>query len=181
MYAIAVIAPLDHQDIGFGWGSRRKHYLFIGETLPALAEKIAQSWEDEAVSEDVDHPRDYCDTEEPQLTDLIAACQEHYRGDVAGTQCDPDSLLTDWLPSAGKVDAWGDDVWLGLADYLSYREFCRLAGQPANDYALADDTADSCVRCSGVKQVQSALSYLTPDDPIYLPLQSAYERATTQE
>jgi len=90
-------------------------------------------------------------------------------------------VTMDW-PSAGKYDAWVDDVWLGLMDYLSLKEWQRLR---AIEYpnllgtvdGMAADLADSIIRGNGIEKVEERIECLEESDPVRQSLERAIARA----
>ncbi len=172
VYAIAVIEPLSGDDVGFDWGAGRAHVLLCADSLAELAAAVTAEYE-----------LDRCTA--PTLSACVEAVRDAYRhsnADVAGWSGEAGDLLTDWLPSAGSSDAWGDDVWLGVADRLSYEAFraaCQRLGLPATDsYAPpSDDEADACVRANDPDGVESAVGYLRAGDPVRAVLARAVARA----
>ena len=145
--AIAIIENLDE-----------RHHLIV------LDESMCQEVRD--LIGDDDAPMDVAD----EIASMIRQRLHLRDQDVAVV--DTEGGVTDAWPSTGQADSWPDDVWLGLADYLSYREWTRLAGR-RSEYLLTDEDAESCVRNSGADEVEDALGYLTEADAIYAPLRKA--------
>jgi len=183
---IAVIAPLTQEDHGFDWGTEREHVLLNHRDRDAVEE-----WASEyARSADT-----YCSSEEDEL--LIrrhaeriadALCDADTPRDAMGmmehgwdvSKVDIDEGVTDEWPSAGGADHWTNDVWLGLADYLSAKQWATLIGRPV-DYTLTDEDAGACVRNSGIDAVRDALVYLTESDPIWATLVRALGEQTWED
>jgi len=86
----------DASDVGFDWGTDRTHELSIGKNL-AEAEKM----EEEQSEWDSTDDRVVVEAETPEEAFVEA-------------------------PSAGSADCWKDDVWLGVADYLSNKTWAEL-------------------------------------------------------
>ncbi len=179
VYAIAVIEPLTGGDVGFDWGTDRAHVLLCADSLDELAAAVTDRYD-----------LDECPA--PHLSACVAAVRDAYRHgntDVAGWSGEAGDLLTDWLPTAGSSEAWGDDVWLGLADYLSYCAWTAAAighypvladvyGQ--HQYDLFADDADSAVANCGADAVLGACEYLRASDPVRAVLASAVASAVAR-
>jgi len=128
---IAAIAPTNKTG-GFHWGMDRMHFLLdmnhaeIYETLVdyylrnhgylAGGEARAEKWARRATNA------------------LLAGEAPEDGWDVAIV--DASLGVTDDWPSAGDPSCWLDDVYLGIADYLSYCSWCRLLGQRPDDYTF---------------------------------------------
>ncbi len=176
VYAIAVIEPLSGDDVGFDWGAGRAHVLLCADSPEELAAAVTDHY-------------GLADYPAPTLSACVEAVRDacgHGNADVAGWSGEAVDLLTDWLPSAGSSEAWGDDVWLGLADYLSYcawtaaaighyPELAAIHGQ--HQYDLFADDADSAVENCGADAVLDACEYLVASDPVRAVLASAVARA----
>jgi hypothetical protein len=136
--AIASIAPLAGDDVGFDWGTDRAHYLFgsPGEVVEHLDLPKRLTWEG-----------------------ALAALRDE------GHDCAIIDLgiggVTDAWPSAGNGDCWGDDIWLGIADYLSYRQFCELAGFP-DEYPMTESVAAECIAATGEEEAMQAIASYIP-------------------
>ena len=68
-------------------------------------------------------------------------------------------------PSAGCGNAWEDDLWLGIADYLSYRAWIEQ-GLPDFGYDISDDTIDACIASCGRDRVKDAADLLAENDAL---------------
>ena len=172
VYAIAVIEPLSGDDVGFDWGAGRAHVLLCADSPEELAAAVTDHY-------------GLADYPAPTLAACVEAVRDacgHGEADVAGWSGEAVELLTDWLPSAGSSEAWGDDVWLGVADRLSYEAFraaCQQLGLPATDSydPPSDAEADACVRANDPDGVESAVGYLRAGDPVRAVLARAVARA----
>lgn len=164
--AIAVIENLDGPDSGFGWGRDRRH------TLVRCDCDLLQQVENLVETDDA--PNDVLSA----IADYIKATLHLSDQDIAVV--DTEEGVTDEWPTTGQADSWSDDVWLGLADYLSFRSWCQLIGTPVGDYTLDAETADSCVANSGHDAVEDAMEYLTASDEIYATLRTALEKAKVE-
>lgn len=136
---LAIIGP-STLDGGFTWGKSREHYLI--PILPAndLPERIAN---------EVGCSREQAD---------LLARGKSIGGYYAAALVDTNLGVTDDWPSAGAGDCWYDDIFLGIADYLSYVKWCDLLGIPADGYTFPDWTQLS------EAALESAREYL-PDVP----------------
>ena len=178
VYAIAVVEPLSGDDVGFAWGTDRTHVLLCADSLDELAAAVTDHY-------------GLADYPAPTMSACVDAVRDAYRhsnADVAGWSGEAGDLLTDWLPSAGSSEAWGDDVWLGLADYLSYFSWRRAAighypeladiyGQ--NHYLLTEDDAGSAVANCGADAVRDACEYLRAYDPVRIMLECGLSRSVS--
>jgi hypothetical protein len=140
--AIAAIAPLAGDNVGFDWGTDRDHYLFrspveVVEHL-GLPSTKRLTWEG--------------------ALDALAADN--------GYNCSLVDLshgITDDWPSAGDGWCWSDDIWLGIADYLSYRKFAALAGF-TDDYPMTEEVAAACIAATGADEAMEVIATYVPRD-----------------
>lgn len=160
--ALAIIESLDDHDHGFGWGTDRRHALIPldGSAIAEIVDLVG-GCADEIANEAAE-----------DLARLIRRRLDLRDDEVAVV--DLDDGVTDQWPSAGVADAWANDIWLGLADYLSYRRWCGLIGEEL-DYCMNDDVAREIVERHRIESVESVLGYLSDADPIRDPLQRALD------
>lgn len=132
----AAIIEATPYDTGFEWGDPdfREHHLLSGETWSDVARAAASIFPD--------IPDRLARTLETELDEsAVAALIERLfpQSDYVTGEYDPNvGIDISNLPSMGDGDCWGDDDWLGAADYLSYGEWCRILNRD-NDYTLPDD------------------------------------------
>ena len=105
---LAAIAPCESAD----WATDRTHYLFASR--------------DEAEAEGKEAIWDAFEENKWYYTDW----------DVAWI--DPDDIGSADFPSAGDPNCWEDDVWNGIADYLSFVAFGWLVKGRGKEYNFGD-------------------------------------------
>lgn len=84
--------------------------------------------------------------------------------------------VTDDWPSMGDSDC--GEPYLLVADYLSYLEWCRLAGVDA-DYTIDETDIRHMIAHYGAEVVGEAASLLPEDDPLRQRMERATEQAHT--
>lgn len=133
---IAAIAPLIGDDVGFRWGTDREHYVFDPRQPAAIAADLLAYYH---ASHHILNGADEDDAERWALgaTARILRGEAPRGWDIAVVDISRGVALG-W-PSAGDSDCWEDDVWLGIADYLSGQRFGDLIGVPI-EYGFPDPT-----------------------------------------
>ena len=156
---LAVILPLSGEDHGFEWGTDREHILLRAPTERGIARQLRERIEESGAS----LPSGIGD-------DVPALVRAAYGPYADFTIVDLQEGVTDDWPSAGQAEAWGDDVWLGLADYLSYLHWITETGEP-DTYTLRPEDV------SGLdpEDMREAAGYLPTSSPIRILLESAAE------
>lgn len=167
MLAIALIENLDKPDngpnSGSAWVSDRRHHLLPidGPLVSQIGALIGTDKSPRMIAE--------------ALVTLLKDQLKLMEGDIAIVDTEE---ITDAWPTAGDGTAWSGSIWCGLADYLSYRTWCRLMGRPQDisEYALSPDVALECVRFNSRVQVGKAREYLGDGDPIDTLLAQAIQK-----
>jgi len=149
--AIAVIMPPSFEG-GYEWGMREHVLIRSPDDLRQILGEYAG-----------DLP-----TDPEGMLDVIVSS---YPGADAAI-VDLDEEATDEWPTMGDAEAWPNDIWLGMADYLSASRWASLLGRPV-EYDLSDEVASRCVSASGRDQVIKAIEYLDVLDPIYATITRA--------
>ena len=145
--AIAVIYPLRGNDVGFDWGTDREHVIY--------------TYEERKTPEQIEGYAEKIRRRSP-------------RADVAVVSMSCGGITDDW-PSAGEA-AWGNDIFLSVADRLSYLEFSALLeGETGvkvhDDYDLDDVTIADTISCSGADNVASAIEELPDGDAVKVKIE----------
>jgi hypothetical protein len=165
MHAIAMIERLADRG-GFSWGSSRRHYLATARSERELRERVIEQLGIEDGGAD--------------LEGLVLMA--YPVAQVVSWQGPEDELLTDWMPSAG-APCWETDIWLGLADYLSFRAFADQAGRSASTYDLPVEIAADIATTSRERTIEAVLRYLDAerDAVVWTTLHRALELAAASE
>ena len=131
----AIILPAESDD-GFDWGTDREHLLLTEAEVEAAAIHVDEEGE----------PRSDLDLLRQVAQDVLAG-QHTGEADWVWVEDITEGVTDEW-PSAGSASAWEDDVWLGLADYLSYRQWatmiCRASGYMIPSPAELASTIAAC-------------------------------------
>jgi hypothetical protein len=126
---IAAIAPCNKTG-GFYWGTDRQHFLLDpsnpDEVYEVLYDYYVRTHPSRGVAGEL-----RAESWARRATDaLLSGEAPEYGWDVA--LVDMSKGITDDWPSAGDPSCWLDDVYQGIADYLSYHSWCRLLGERPN-------------------------------------------------
>jgi len=127
---IAAIAPCPTTG-GFAWGTSREHFLLDpSEVFDVMCDYYIRTHPSRGEAGEL-----RAEAWARRATESLLAGEPPDEGwDVA--LVDVSKGITDDWPSAGDWSCWTDDVYQGIADYLSYCSWCRLLGKRPDGYTF---------------------------------------------